>query len=148
MPKKRLKAPRYTPEFIEKAVDMVMASAVPDKEVAKLLGINSSTLATWKGKRLRMTGPQPQKTLSLEVNLDDQIVISDSNSEMAPEMAPDIPLPVETTLPDQKQQILDDVAGLIPEEVEHIRKENVKLKNERDVLQEAIIILAGSYLRA
>ncbi|MCW7553875.1 transposase [Endozoicomonas gorgoniicola] len=160
MAEKRRRKSNYSPEFMDKAVDIALASILPDKEVARLLGVNASTLATWKGKRARMIiGPQqPQEAMSFEIEEEqDAADVSDNESfDASPYEASDEPIPPQ---PDASSQdapsqhedvklILNDVAKLIPEEINQLRRENLRLKNEKDVLQEALIILAGSYLRA
>ncbi|UYM14597.1 transposase [Endozoicomonas euniceicola] len=165
MAEKRRRKSNYSPEFMDKAVDIALASVLPDKEVARLLGVNASTLATWKGKRARMIiGPQqPQEAMSFEIEEEqDATDVSDNESfDASPYEASDEPIPPQ---PDASSQdassqdassqhedaklILNDVAKLIPEEINQLRRENLRLKNEKDVLQEALIILAGSYLRA
>ena len=155
MVEKRRRKSNYSPEFMDKAVDIALASVLPDKEVARLLGVNASTLATWKGKRTRMIiGPQqPQEAMSFEIEEEqDAADVSDNESfDTSPYEASDEPIPPQPDEPSQHEDvklILNDVAKLIPEEINQLRRENLRLKNEKDVLQEALIILAGSYLRA
>ena len=154
MAEKRRRKPNYSPEFMDKAVDIALASVLPDKEVARLLGVNASTLATWKGKRVRMMiGPQqPQEAMSFEIEEEQEADISDNEpfDTSLPE-GTDGSSPSQSDAPSQREDaklILNDVAKLIPEEINQLRRENLRLKNEKDVLQEALIILAGSYLRA
>lgn len=146
---KRRRQPNYTPEFMEKAVDLTLASVLPDKHVANLLGVNPSTLATWKSKRINSVGPQPQETLSLEVEDDgdgstepdkqSSAVATDKTPEAAAEKLCE---------DDEISPVLNDLYALKQGEMERLIKENSRLRNERDVLQEAIIILAGCYLRS
>ena len=153
MAEKRRRKSNYSPEFMDKAVDIALASVLPDKEVARLLGVNASWLP-WKGKRARMIiGPQqPQEAMSFEIEEEQDADVSDNESfDTSPYEASDEPILPQPDAPSQHEDaklILNDVAKLIPEEINQLRRENLRLKNEKDVLQEALIILAGSYLRA
>ncbi|WP_354010950.1 hypothetical protein [Endozoicomonas lisbonensis] len=125
---------------MEKAVDIALASVLPDKEVVRLLGINASTLAIWKGKRTRMIGPQqPQEAMAFEVEEEQEADISDNEPfDTSPPRGTEESSPSLPGAPSQHEdanQALNDVVKLIPEEVNQLRKENRRLKNERDVLQ-------------
>ena len=151
MAEKRHRQPNYSPEFMEKAVDLTLASLLPDKHVASLLGVNSSTLATWKSKRLKMNGSQSQENLYLEVDEDEEDDYRDAikcnNDHFTEENEVGSEPQEETDAHESAHQILNDIFALKPEDIEHLQKENRKLKNERDILQEALIIIAGNYLR-
>ena len=90
-----------------------------------------------------MEGPQPQSSLSLDM-VDDQ----DCSPHHLDREPSEHERMTELVGQDEKKQVLDTIEGLIPGEVEYLKKENVRLKKEKDTLQEALIILAGSYLRA
>jgi transposase len=56
---------RYTPEFRDEAVRMVLDSSRPIAHVARELGLNEGTLGNWVNKYRKERGPEEEPELNI-----------------------------------------------------------------------------------
>ena len=103
----------YTPEFRQKAADLALASDVRMGDIAKTLNLVPSTLSNWVARRKRQLN-EP----SLE---NQQVPLNEQLEELTPK--------------GKNQQISPQV------EIENLKREVQRLKRERKVVKEAILLL-------
>ena len=156
----------YTPEFRKKATDLALTSGHPTSYVAQLLKIKESTLGNWVAKAKKVDTrakksalksvekPAIQKEKQPVKTEPSQLSCNSTESEKRGSgQQKNGTTTIQTVMglsegndnsPSSKtNELFPGISENLPLELQKLRSENQKLKRERNIFREAIILLAS-----
>ncbi|WP_194842621.1 transposase [Endozoicomonas sp. OPT23] len=152
----------YTLEFRQKAVELALTAEQPTSQVARILKVKESTLANWVAAKKRALKNQGLLDLddlkkkefidqdkhsrpkaNNQVNKQDTAVPASAthhNSDQEPLVSQSSNHQPSTQI--ENESILKSTMTKLPQELQILRNENQRLKRERDIFREAVVLMA------